>query len=202
MKEIIKLILSGMIGGLAVLLTPLIRRFFWGPKLQLLFEEKGEGFVVKTPISIKSSGSPMVNITEGYYIRIMIKNIKPIIAKECRAFLINIEKQDEDNIFKQTIYCDSIQLQWSTRPEKGFDSIDIPMGINQFVDVIQTTNGDPFFTCKIGTFPFRYHNLFQDVGIFRFTIQVAGNDIIPQFTKIIFHWKGEWNNFEVYLNNK
>lgn len=185
--------MGGVIGGIIALFTPSLRRYMLGPKLEIMFDPEKEGFVVKTPFKINEE------VTDAYYIRVMARNVKQILAKECRTFLINIEKQNENGIFEPTLYCDSIQLQWSARSSK-FDHIDLPNGISQFIDVLQARKNYHCFKPLIEFTPFRYQELFQQHGIFRFTIQIAGNDIVPKFIKIVFHWKGKWDDFEVYLN--
>ena len=86
--EAFKMVGTGAVGGAAALWLPFIRRFFWGPKLSLSFSnDELEGCVVRTPISYGARE------TVGYYIRVKVKNTKPTLAKDCRAFLVKIEKK-------------------------------------------------------------------------------------------------------------
>lgn len=137
-------VVAGIIGGLIVILTPSIRRFFWGPELEIIFEKDREGFVILTPIILTEMGNVQKR-TEGFYVRVMVRNIKDNLAKECRCYLVNVDKITSDGEYKPTIYCDSLQLQWSCRPGKGFDSIDLPRDIPQFIDVIATIKDYPYF---------------------------------------------------------
>jgi len=198
-------ILTGLAGGLtgaaATLLIPSIRRFVWGPELKLDFDKDGEGFIAKTPILMQEPGNQPI-IHEGIYIRVKVTNVKCNLAKQCRAFLVNIEKQNKDGIFKPTIYCDSIQLQWACRENQGFSAIDLPNGIMQFIDILATIKNFPYYEMKIGAPPFRYIDLFSESGIFRFTIQVSGDEVIPKFIRLIFYWREKWDDFDVSLDKK
>jgi hypothetical protein len=109
--EILKIFFSAILGGLTVLFAPSIRRLFWGPKLKLKFNRLEEGYVAKTPIIVQEAGIQPFT-TEGFYVMVMIENKKPTIAKDCRAYLVDIEKLGGNGNFKSTIFCDSIQLQW------------------------------------------------------------------------------------------
>ena len=202
MAEIIKLITSGIIGGLIALFTPFIRRLIWGPKLELYFGNEIEGCVAKTPITIINKKQEISNITEGFYIRILVVNTKYALARDCRGFLVNIEKQGEDGKFHHTIFCDSIQAQWACRSGQGFNGIDLPKGINQFIDIISTIKGNDCIHPKIEMFPDRYKILFSEVGTFRYTVQVSGNEVNPETIKFIFKWKGRWNDFEVDIDTE
>jgi hypothetical protein len=192
--EILKMLFTAILGGAAALWLPFIRRFFWGPKLSLSFGNDLVGCVARTPILYNG------HETEGYYFRVKVRNIKPTLAKDCRAFLVGIEKKGEDDIFSSTNYQDSIQLQWACRSGQGFSSIDLPTGINQFIDVISTIKGVNRIDPKIEMFPFIYRNLFSEHGTFRYTVQVSGQEIKPRFIRFLFTWNGQWDDFIVELD--
>jgi hypothetical protein len=167
--------------------------FFWGPQLSLSFD-KEQGCVPRTPIL--SDGQE----TEGYYIRIKVRNIKPTLAKDCRAFLVLIEKKGDDGTYYPTIYQDSIQAQWACRSGQGFSSIDLPTEINQFIDVISIIKGVDRLLPKIEMLPFMYQRLFSEHGAFRYAVQVSGQEIEPKFIRFLFEWHGQWDDFKVELD--
>ena len=193
---------SAFLGAIIALYLPFFRQLIWGPKLKLFFGKEIEGSIAKTPIELNYTveNIPVKSRTEGYYIRVMVKNIKYTLARDCRAFLANIEKKKDDNNYYPTIYNESIQLQWACRSGQGFQGIDLAMGINQFIDVISTLKDKDYIEPKIDTLPFRYRDLFNETGIFRYTIQVCGNEVRPVSIKIIFHWHGNWDNFDAYID--
>jgi hypothetical protein len=203
MNEILRMIGSAFLGAIVALYLPFFRRLIWGPKLELFFGKTYEGCIAKTPIEIETEVDNEKGkiATVGYYIRVMVRNKKYLLARDCRAFLVNIEKKGADNIFHPTIYCDSIQAQWACRSGQGFQSIDLPRGVNQFVDIISTVKDVNHIVPKIEMIPFRYQELFREYGVFRYTIQVSGSEIKPLFIKIIFRWKGELDYFGVEIDH-
>ncbi|MCK4822519.1 hypothetical protein KA005_42535, partial [bacterium] len=77
-------------------------------------------------------------VTDAHYVRIRITNVGRQIAKQCRAYLVNVEKWVEsNNDFEPTVYCDSLQLPWSARgsTEEAYRPIDLSRDIKQFVDI-------------------------------------------------------------------
>lgn len=193
MLEFFLMICSAFLGAFTAIYLPFFRQLFLGPKLELFFDRE-LGCIRKTPIR-NGEGQ-----TEGVYCRVLIKNTKPLLARDCRAFLTNIEKKGVDDVFHPTIYIDSIQAQWASRSGQGFQGIDIPKGINQFVDIFSTNKVSNKIEHKIELFPFMYQELFQEHGVFRYSIIVSGNEVKPKSIKFIFHWKGQWDDFEAYLD--
>ena len=212
MGEILKMLVSAILGAIVALYLPRLRQFFIGPKLELSFGKEIAGCIALTPIkTIKSKGEDEIatelgkkywEVTNrGYYIRVKVTNNSYLLAKECRAFLINIERKDDNGQFKQTIYCDSIQLQWSCRSNQGFNGIDLAFGVHQFIDVLSTIgNISKIIYPKIEMMPYRYENLFREIGTFRYTIQVSGNEIKPVSLSFILYWKGQWDDFDVDID--
>jgi hypothetical protein len=141
---------------------------------------------------------------EAVYIRVEVMNEKRRLAKQCRAYLVNVEVQNGRNEFEPTIYVDSIQLAWSCRENgKEREAVDLPNGVSQYIDVLATYKSSNCFTPQISPFPFRYEELFiNSPKTFRFTVQVSGDGVDPVFTTIIFSWKGQWDDFEVHQANK
>ena len=106
-------ILSGFIlGFLSAIFTDPIKRVLFKPVLKVDFGE-GENYRSRTPTGkeiIKPDRSVAIELTsEAFYIRAKVTNKRRIIAKECRAFLINVEKIVNGKP-EPTLYCDSIQL--------------------------------------------------------------------------------------------
>ena len=130
----------------------------------------------------------------------MARNTKYSIAKDCRAFLANIEKKGEDDLYHPTVYFDSAQLKWASRRDQGFKAIDLPRGINQFIDVISTIKDPTNIEPKMELMPFMYRELFSEVGNFIYTIQVSGNELKPENIMIIIKWKGVWDDFDIDID--
>lgn len=179
---------------IAVLAEPL-RHFLFKPKLELEFK-KEQDFITKTP---------MTSGRDSYYIRVKVTNKKRNVARGCRAYLINIEKENNGRKFEQTSFCDSIPLAWSNQKlGEQYNGINLSKGVNQFVDIIATfphTEFLDYFEPQLKVRPLRYEPLFREIGVFRFTIQVATENADPKIIKLIFKWHGKWSDFEVNKDN-
>lgn len=190
-------ILSFLLGFMIAIFAEPFRRFLFKPVLKLSFG-KDDDYISYTPTSTETQ-----LVSKAYYIRVKVTNKRKSIAKDCKAFLINIEKQGANNTFKPTVYCDSIQLAWACQgKDDSYNALDITKGVNQFVDVIALNKDSNIFEPKILTKPFRYLNLFKETGSFLFTVQVSADGANPVYIKLLFKWNGSWNNFEVYEYEK
>lgn len=184
-------LLSYILGFATAIFAEPIRQRIFKPKLKLEFGE-GQDFKTRTPEATSQSQH------EAYYIRVKVTNSTRRTARDCRTYLVNIEKRDETGTFRPTIYCDSIPLAWSCRADKAYQGVDLPYGVAQFLDVLTTRSISDYFEPQIMVKPFRYIPLFKEKGGFRFTIQVSAERANPQFIKLIFEWDGDWENFKVY----
>jgi len=182
----------GIVGGaLAIVLADYLRRSLFKPKLALEYENN-EDYKPKTPFKNDQDE------TEGYDIRVRITNRSRFVARDCRVYLINVEKKDQKGEFVRTVYCDSIPLAWSCQEKhKRYSGYDIHHGVNQYVDIIVTKKDSNEFCPQIMVLPYRYSDLFKKKGVFRFTIQAAAAGADPVTIKLIFDWKGVWDDFMV-----
>jgi len=192
-------IIGAVLGfGAAIFVEP-IKKWVYGPKLELSFNTTPE-FQTETHehLEIKSIENPnkdQISYHKARYIRIKVTNTKSALAKGCRAYLVKVEKCHDDGNFHETIYCDSISLAWSCRGDQRFLPVDIPKGVNQFVDLLSTREISNDYKPEIQFFPYRYRNLFKEHGTFRFTIQVSGENVNPVFIKVMFAWNGAWDQY-------
>jgi hypothetical protein len=194
--------LVGFLGGFgtAILAEPLRQRLFRA-RLKLEF---GQSSNFITPAFFEETKH------KGRYIRIRVMNTKQHLARSCRAFLINIEKQNEKGVFEQTQYYDSQQLKWSAIPQAPFSEIDIPYGVNRYIDLLLTESATNTFRLCIEHFSFWLsvspgfeesrgaEKLLRQTGTFRFTILVSGDGIEPQVVRMVFLWRGEWDKFSIH----
>ena len=183
---------SFILGFVTAVFAEPARQKIFKPKLALTFMNDTD-HVAWTP----HRGNGEEN--EAYYIRVGVKNISRRLAKQCRAYLVNIEKKEKTG-FERTIYADSIQLAWSCRV-KGteLDGIDLPHGVVQYFDLLATTDKGNSYCPQIKPFPYRYEELISEENkVLRFTVQVSGDGLDPALIKIVFSWKGQWNKFDVY----
>lgn len=181
-------------GALTALFAEPIRQRLFRPKLVLSFDNDEE-CVSRTFLS---SLTLAVAGPKAIYIRVRVNNARNGMARECRGYLIGIEERNEKGEFVKTEYCDSIMLHWSCqRDETKYLPIHIPRGVNQFLDVVALQENKKDFIPQIHVVPNRYRSLFHRTGVFRFTIQVVADNVVPKTIKLTLAWAGDWKNFKV-----
>ncbi|MEW8440373.1 MAG: hypothetical protein AB2689_19670 [Candidatus Thiodiazotropha taylori] len=197
LSSVLNTLAGAALGFAAAVFAEPLRQWIYRPKLLLTFDND-PGCRARTPEQTQLHGGPrpIESTHEAEYIRVKIQNTKPHIAKNCRAYLVGVEKADEHDNFKQTIYGDSIPLPWSCRGNEAYGPLDLARGIVQFIDIVSTRSVAPDFKPEIKPVPYRYFNLFHQHGKYRFTIQVSGENVKPVFIKVIFNWSGVWDKYE------
>lgn len=183
-----------ILGFVSAVFAEPFRQWWFRPKIELTFQNNSD-HVALTPY-IDSHWE-----YEAYYIRVGVSNKSRQLARKCRAYLVNVEEKDkEKSIFTKSIYADSIQLAWSCK-ESGveLEAIDIPHGVKQYIDLVATIDSNNMYKPQIKPTPLRYKELFSNVQKdLRFTIQVSGDGLDPVIIKVVFCWKGNWDDFDVY----
>lgn len=185
-------LISFLAGFIIAIFAEPVRRFFFKPKLKLEFQQSPDC------ISQTYEVANGKKVADARYIRVNVTNSSKVIAKDCRSYLINIEKCDREGKFVPTVYCDSIQLAWSCQGRMDrWRGIDICKGVNQYVDIIATRNISKAFDPQIMAKPNRYLDLFNETGKFLFTIQVSADGADPKTIKLEFVWNSIWDDFAV-----
>jgi hypothetical protein len=177
-----------------------VRRAIYRPKLRLEFRDDPECRSL-TPAIVPSrseSGQTVQSLQEAYYVRIKVTNTKAEVAKYCRAYLVAVEKAEEEDKFEPTTYCDSLPLPWACRAD-AYAPADLPQDVPHFVDVLSANSLSPEFEPKVQLVPLRYVSLFREHGTFRFTVMVSGENVKPVSIRIVFRWDGHWDTFQVSL---
>lgn len=207
LSESTTLLIGGAIGFASAILAPIVleplRHRLFGPKLSLQFIDDDRACKADTKENVTITNP---NVPEGvthaqtdaFYIRVLAVNTGRQTAKQCRAYLINVERFNTDtNGFEETIYSDSIRLAWSARgtSEEAYLPLDLPPNVKQYVDVVSTRKIETNYKIEIYPGLLRYQELFEEHGKFQFTIQVSGDNVKLATTKVIFEWNGDWENF-------
>jgi len=203
------LLIGGLIGFVSAVLSPIvsepIRNWIHGPKLELFFSPKSRDCksLTREVVTIRNTnvvGGVTNAETEAYYIRARVENKGHQIAKQCKVFLINVEKYNPaTRKYEDTIFCDSIQLTWSASGNDNdkFRALDLPRGVKQYIDLISTRKISQAYRLEVQTQLFRYQELFLEQGEFLLTILVSGDNVQPVYKKILFVWNGRWNDFRL-----
>lgn len=181
-------VIAFIFGLLAQPLLKWIERFLYAPRLKLLFGS-GEDFVSKNPLFDQQGKRH----GEGYYVRVMVKNLRFRPAKGCRGFLAKIERYVGGQ-WQPAGYSDVISLDWS---HGKIQAMDILYGINYPLDVVRTQSGSPAFFPCFNWQPFRYLDGFQEKTDYRLTVQVAAEEANPAEIALMVHWNGIWDDIQV-----
>ncbi|MFX0202190.1 MAG: hypothetical protein ACFFCW_39260 [Candidatus Hodarchaeota archaeon] len=189
-------LLTFALGFFTAIFAEPIRRRLFRPELKLNFFEKPD-CISPTPEVIAGKEH------QAFYIRVEVTTTTRRMARGCRAYLVNIEKKNEETReFEPTVYCDSIQLAWACKrtDEERYQGIDISNGVRQFLDLFSTRDDIPIFIPKTLVWPYRYNDLLRQEGVLRFTVQVSAEEADPKFIKLDLDWKGHWKDFKVSKN--
>jgi hypothetical protein len=191
---IVGTLLTFFLGFITAVLAEPIRRWIFKPKLKLMFEPT-DSFISKTMEANIQTGQKTADV---HYIRIRVTNISRKTARDCRAYLVDLKTLNEKGQLCKTNYCDSIPVAWSCQGRKDrFQLIDIPPGVNQYIDVVVTRNTSDAFDLQLMAKPFRYVDLFRRKGKHIFTIQVCAQWAKPKRIMLELDWKGDWNDYVV-----
>jgi hypothetical protein len=157
-----------------------------GPILKLTFEHTGH-HISKT---VRNDSTPT------YYCRVAAVNVRARIAKLCRAYLINIE-QLRYGQWQPTTYCESLPLGWVGYRDRKFDAVDIPRGVQFYIDVLSTHADRKTFQLEIELTLNRYREFLSAPGRYRFTILIVGDHAKSDELSLEFEWTGQWDAFRV-----
>lgn len=184
-------ILSFLGGFFTALFAEPLRRWIFHARLSLEFKD-AEHFITQTP-----EGSIAGSRHQACYIRCKVTNAKSALAKSCRAYLVNVERQGSRGNWEATSYCESMQLAWASRGDGSYTALDIPKDVPHFIDILSVREGSNEFRPAIQVMPFRYESLWSTHGTYRFTVIVSGEDVTPATLGVSLKWTGEWDKFEV-----
>jgi hypothetical protein len=182
------------------------QRSLHGPKLELHCEARDH----RAPIDWLDESNKKIG--EVIYVRMRVRNVKPRIAKSCRAYLTKVERLKPDGkTWENTNFSEAIQLAWAGQGTgHGFDAISLPKGVDQFIDVVAVGKLLPFAppsesANKLPTFPkpqwavtlVRYSKLLERRDTYQLTVLVAGDGVMPISRRIIVKWSGVWDEIDV-----
>ena len=182
---------AGFLGGaaIAVAAEPIRQRLF-APTLGLYYEDNSD-HLASTPAYVAQ------HEVQALYVRAKVVNHSLLLAKRCRVFLVNIERQDSTGEFSRTLYCDSIQLAWAVREGQQYEALDVPHSVPFFVDIFSTLEGAPGIQPHVRSLPLRYVSLFSAPSTLRLSLRVAGDGAKAAELKLVVEWKGTWNSIAI-----
>jgi hypothetical protein len=186
-------ILSFALGFVSAVFAEPLRQWLFRPRLALTFTGREDSI----------TATRMTDGSGARYVRVKVVNAKRRVAKSCKGFLIKVEKRSYSGQFEDTNYVDSIQLAWSC--QGGDDArkpLDLVHGISQYLDVVATSETSNSFALQMSPLPLRYEPLWSsEQNTYRYTVQVSGDGVDPVQIRIVFSWKGDWQNVDAYLDD-
>jgi hypothetical protein len=186
MDPLIPSAVSFLGGFFTALFAEPLRRWLWAPRLKLTFGTS-QHFLTRTP-EVSPTGQ-----YESLFVRVKAVNKRAALAKGCRAYLVNIERKGASGQFEPTEYCESLQLAWASQADQSFTAFDLPRGVPHFVDIMSTRPTSPAFAPATKVTPFRYTQMLQTPGTYRFTVVVSGDGVQPATIRPTVSWTGVWD---------
>lgn len=132
--------------------------------------------------------------SEVLYLRLRVQNTGYETAKQCRAFLTDVEFESGGRYSR--VFWDCIPLCWSYLDRSEPQVLDLPNGIDMNVDLLsahsrtETTELRPRTT----SIPFRYESIFTQFGRYRLTIAVVAENAMAVKRRFLIEWKGRWDD--------
>jgi len=182
-------ILSGVLGSVSTWAIQSAREWWSSPRLNASFEDKLP-FRLETQVAVENSQPH-----DAVYFRIGVRNDGVTNAKSCRGFLLGVDEDSGKGLWRPTQYCDNLPLTWAYRSKGDSEQgIDIPRGVNQFLDVFSISESVTGFKplTSAQTRKADAHDRFKAPGMFRFRILVVAENAKSQFFGLCLEWKGDW----------
>ena len=200
MEDFLKILGGFLVGFITSVFAEPLRRWLFKPNVQMHFGETTD-YISKTP-ETRPAIEGKESFGEAIYVRGKVINESAFIARECRVYLTKIEKkQPRTGQFELTSFSDSIPLKWASQPlDRVCSPLDLAKGVNQYFDIVVLRDSSNQFDPQIYLRPFRDEAIFKDTGVFRFTIQLSGDQGISEKLRLILEWNGNWEDFKVYQN--
>lgn len=177
------------------------------PKLKIIYgpEEPWVRYLTngRTPRELPTSTSANIiewTDTKLYYFRFFVQNPHPnTIVHGCRAFLIDVEFQEND-VFCPTAYADTLQLAWaSTDLGARFGSKDIPHLTNVYSDILSVDEVHNQVFPKWSQDQIVNKGLFERPGTYRLTVLVSSEDGGECVAKLRLEWTGRWDETKMWM---
>jgi len=185
--------IPGIIAG--GILGPLVLELLRRPWLAMKF--RADECISRTT----ERGSTMGPARRACYLRMKVVNRTWRTAKNCKAYLVKIEKQGEGGgQYASTTYLDAMQLAWSAKgtKENALRGIDLPKGVPQFFDIVSVRENSSDFRPEVEGWLYRDETLPKEKGTFRVTVYVAGDNMKPRKKRVCFSWDGNIENFTAW----
>jgi hypothetical protein len=160
------------------------------PERSVLHQEMGGGWPSKQVLSPEIRQDVM-------YLRLRVQNSGRGTAMRCRAFLADVSREETGGHLSRLFY-DSIPLCWSYLDSKESQILDIPWGLDVYLDILSAHPGEPKAELRPRTIvmPFRYNQLFTEHGRYRVTIVVVAENAKAVTHHLSINWHGDLQSLD------
>lgn len=167
------------------------------PKVTIGFESSG--CLVPTPLKIRDASDPKnVVEVEAVYLRAVVRNVGRLAAKECEAYLTNVQRKMPNGDFTDTDFSDAMDLPWSMREGRAYLPMSIGPQVRRYFDVLvsRKDNNELQFA---GIWPLRLRKFFGSAGIYKLDLAVLA-DGATVTAAICVDWNGKWDEIKAYMD--
>ena len=134
---------------------------------------------------------------DAVYMKFRVRNSNQRrVAKNCRAYLVELHKISNSKVISENLISDSFQLPWAGY---DYDVRNIPAKVSQYADLVHFSKNTPGwqFAAKPWFYP-SLAPLSEHRGTYRFTVLVAGDGASPQTKNIYVDYDGDWKSATPY----
>jgi hypothetical protein len=171
------------IGTLALVGYAILQDYLKRPKLLLSFDNEQD---VKSQLNTVGLDPSVLS----RWLRVRVKNAnRRKAAKNCRAFLIGIEKVGPESKSEDMFPNDVRPLVWTHDPTGKPSARDLLPGVVHWVDIVGTIDGQNALAVQV-----QPAWSLNTPGDYMFTVQVSAEDADPAVIKIRVHWDGTWQS--------
>jgi hypothetical protein len=179
---------SAVLGGLLSGVYPDMRAYWTRPRLVIDYEG-GRSNLVHSEYKEHQSQGVETTVSE-IYIRARVRNTGRQIAKACRVFLVDL-KEVQPSGLTGTSLNDAKVLAWAGF---HFASLDIPRGVNFFVDIARVSKHNPGWKLSVEKLFANQKTLEKYCGTYRFYLLVTSDNASPSRCEIDITYNNDWNN--------
>jgi hypothetical protein len=192
-----------VLGLTSAILIEWLKRFIWRPDLTVKFG--------KTP-PLRLPAVSGVGNDDAIYVRGAVQNRSwtRTIAKDCRAYLAEMEEWNGDRFIPVDFYADTLRLRWAYEGKENppHEGVDVPTGVTLNFDLMSSRSivreGQTevhrmvqVFAKGLRTDPERLLNKLEANKRYRFTVVMVAENAAPHTVRTIMQFGASWDALEV-----
>lgn len=194
--------ISGFLAGILVsLIVPLIVEYFkgriWAPEL-IFVPQKEKADHVSHVKFLDSAG----NKVEAKYLRVGVKNIGRISAKDCCAYLISVQNANASSASEKKYFIDTLRLRWAFEySNELYSGITIHKNSKFYFDICSTRiiaghGEETQLECSSDLARARYRQHCEFENDYEFYVMVAAAEVNLVYFRIKAKIGKSWKDLE------